>query len=78
MTALDARIVEVARGDTRRRARRKRTAPVVGAGARAAPAGMVTVAPRQDRAATESCRAKAVVEELDLTQAVGAYPAIGC
>ena len=72
MTAENARIVEVARPHARRRARRKRTSPVVSAGASAAPGGMVTVAPRQDRAATESRCAKAVVDELDLTPAVGA------
>ena len=72
MTAENARIIEVARPRARRRARRKRTSPVAGAGASGAPGGMVTAAPRQGRAATESRWAKAVVEELDLTPAVGA------
>jgi transcriptional regulator with XRE-family HTH domain len=63
MNAHDSRIVGAAHPRARRPARRQRTSPAVGAGASAAP--------RQDRAATESRRAKAVVEELDLTQAVG-------
>jgi transcriptional regulator with XRE-family HTH domain len=71
MTAENARIAKVARGDTRRRARRRQTAPVAGAEASAAPGGVSTAAPRQDRAASESGYAKGAVEELDLTPAVG-------
>jgi transcriptional regulator with XRE-family HTH domain len=64
MTAKGARIVGVARAQARRPARRKRTSPAVGAGASAAP--------RPYRAATRPRFAEAVVDELDLTPAVGA------
>jgi transcriptional regulator with XRE-family HTH domain len=63
VAADNVRLVEVARRRARRRAPHKRIAPAVGTGA--------SGAPRQGRAATERRRAKAVVEELDLTRAVG-------